>query len=161
MWVVSHKADKDGVRLLRNHYSRRNPDSPQFMPPGETLVLVTECRQAVFGWWRPDPRGGMKMMSGYDGWVCSVFHNESSIMSSELILAAEAVLHERSASGLTRGPCGPDGLLTYVERRKVQSPNPGYCFKRAGWEKVGTCKKKTKDLLAKPFSSAGVLPSGS
>lgn len=151
-WTVSHKFDRDGVRLLRTHYSRRKPDSPQFMPPGETLVLVTPCKQAVWGWWRPDPRSGMRMMSGYDGWVCSVFHNDSEQRSSDLILAAESVLAQRTALGLTRGPCGPDGLLTYVWRSKVRSSNPGYCYKAAAWVKIGTCKRKTKDLLQKPFA---------
>lgn len=53
-WIVpqSGKFDPGGARLADGHYSRRTVGSPQFMPLGQTLVLVTEARDAVFGWWR-------------------------------------------------------------------------------------------------------------
>jgi len=52
--------------------------------------------------------------------------------------------------------CGPDGLLTYVWKKKIQSPNPGYCFQRAGWAKTGWSADQQKRLLQKPFSQVGV-----
>lgn len=155
-WELTHKFDKDGVRLLRTHYSRRKPDSPQFMPPGETIVLVTPCRRAVWGWWRPDPRSGLKSRNGKDGWTCSVFHNEGAGLSSVLILAAETYLADLDRVGGTKGPCGPDGMLTYVWRAKVQSANPGYCYKCAGWKKIGVSADGKKDLWHKPLVLAGV-----
>lgn len=53
-WTLSHKYDREGAKLADGHYSRRKVGSPQFMPPGETVVLVAPG--AVFGWWRPHPR---------------------------------------------------------------------------------------------------------
>ncbi len=155
---TSGKYDRVGVRLVRGHYSRRKPDSPQFMPPGETVVLVTKDRSAVWGWWRPHPRSGIKAMNGMDGWTCSVFANHGGLLSSDLVLDAERALAILTERGSTAAPCGPSGMLTYVWRSKVRSPNPGYCYKVAGWAKRGTCARGSKDLLHKPFNLAGIAP---
>ena len=157
-YAEAGKYDVDGVRLVRGHYSRRKPDSPQFMPPGETVVLVSIDKTAVWGWWRPHPDSGLVAMNGRDGWTCSVFANHGGPLSSELVLDAERALAALEHDGLTAGPCGPDGMMTYVWRAKVKSPNPGYCYKVAGWVKIGTCARGTKDLLAKPLSVAGIKP---
>ena len=132
-WVVVSKFTTAGARLADDHYSRRTIGSPQFMPPGQTLVLVTPDELAVFGWWRPDPSSGIVAMNGLDGWTCTIFRNTGPALSSGLVLAAEIEL-------AARYDCGPDGMLTYVLDRKVASPNPGYCFKRAGWNQCGTTK---------------------
>ncbi len=153
---ASGKYDPVGVQLVRSHYSRRKPDSPQFMPPGETIVLVASDRSAVWGWWRPHPRSGIRAMNGLDGWTCSVFANHGDTLSSLLVLDAERALALLTDRGATAGPCGPSGMLTYVWRSKVKSQNPGYCYKVAGWAKVGTCARGSKDLLQKPYSLAGV-----
>jgi hypothetical protein len=44
---------------------------------------------------------------------------------------------------------GPDGMLTYVDGRKIASANPGYCFKCAGWLAIGTDARGKKILLQK------------
>lgn len=155
---LSGKYDRDGVRLVAEHYSRRKPKSPQFMPPGETIVLISKGKDAAWGWWRPHPRSGIKAMNGKDGWTCSVFANHGAVLSSELIIDAELALKALDGDGLTAAPCGPDGMLSYVWRARVKSPNPGYCYKVAGWKKIGTCARGTKDLLWKPFEKAGEWP---
>jgi hypothetical protein len=154
-WVVSHKADRDGALLADGHYSRRTPGSPQFMPPGETLVLVTAQRDAVWGWWRPHPRSGIAAMNGLDGWTCSIFRNTGPLLSSALVLEAERELLEADRRGDLAGPCGQDGLLTYVWPRKIASTNPGYCFQVVGWLR-GSWTKKGKRLLRKPYRLAGI-----
>lgn len=151
-WRIGFKADPEGVDLADRHYSRRSVGSPQFMPPGQTLVLIAD--RAVFGWWRPDPDSGIEMMNGYDGWTCSIFRNESSVLSSRLILEAERALVAQGYG------CGPDGLLTYVWDRKVRSSNPGCCFKHAGWRVIGRSSDNQKTLLHKPFDRAGLATDG-
>lgn len=161
LWLVTHKQDKDCARLADGHYSRRTIGSPQFMPPGETLVLVTPERDAVFGWWRPHPRSGIVAMNGLDGWTCSIFRNTGSSLSSKLVLAAEAELVRAEREGITAAPCGPSGMLTYVWPRKILSSNPGWCFQVAGWSRAGWGKKRgahAKRLLTKPFALAGIAP---
>lgn len=150
-WLVVPKFTPVGARLADGHYSRRKVGSPQFMPPGETIVLVTDDESAVFGWWRPNIAGSHVAMNGLDGWTCSIFRNTGAHLSSDLILEAERAL---VASG--RG-CGPDGLLTYVWDAKVRSSNPGYCFLMAGWTRAARRSADgRKSLLRKPFALAGL-----
>ena len=138
-WQQVTKFDKRACALADRHYSRRKIGSPQFMPPGETVVLLAD--NAVFGWWRPAPSSGIVAMNGLDGWTCTIFRNESLIRSSDLIIDAEAALDGRTI--------GPDGLITYVYDAKVRSGNPGYCFKIAGYRITGRSKDNKKTLLQK------------
>lgn len=145
-WSRVTKFDKRACALADRHYSRRKIGSPQFMPPGQTIVLLTPCARAVFGWWRPDPSSGIQQMNKLDGWTCTIFRNEGAGLSSELVLEAEKAI---AAFGYE---CGPDGLLTYVWDKKIESTNPGYCFKKAGWTAVGRSADKKKTLLQKAFA---------
>jgi hypothetical protein len=149
-WRITTKFDLDAAALADRHYSRRKIGSPQFMPPGETVCLVSDDNLAVFGWWRPHPRSGIRAMNGLDGWTCTIFRNEGAALSSRLILEAEEILAD---SG--RG-CGPDGLLTYVWSAKIRSTNPGFCFLAAGWQRRGFSADGKKRLLSKPFERAGL-----
>ena len=157
-WRISHKYDPIGAKLADGHYSRRTVGAPQFMPPGETFVLVAP--NAVFGWWRPHPASGLVSMSGLDGWTCSIFRyvrGEARVVASALILEAESLLAAH------RGPPGPSGLLTYVWDAKVKSGNPGFCFKCAGWCVHPTRPRSAdgrKTLLWKPWDLAGRLAEG-
>lgn len=138
-WERVTKFDVRAVALADRHYSRRKPGSPQFMPPGQTIVLLGP--QAVWGWWRPAPSSGIKSMNGLDGWTCTIFRNEGPIRSSDLILDAELALADVDI--------GPDGMLSYVWDKKIRSSNPGYCFKLAGWKAVGRSADGRKTLLQK------------
>jgi hypothetical protein len=143
-WRVVGKFTPEAAAMADRHYSRRKVGSPQFMPPGETLVLLAE--QALFGWWRPHPDSGITSMNGLDGWTCTIFRNESVIRSSNLILAAEVALRD------VKQQCGPDGMLTYVFDSRIRSVNPGCCFKKAGWRVRGRSADGRKTLLHKPFA---------
>ncbi len=144
-WQRVTKFDPRTAAIADRHYNRRAVGSNQFMPPGQTVILLSSCERAVFGWWRPHPDCGFKAKNNRDGWTCSIFRNEGAGLSSRLILDAEEFLVSLGVS------CGPDGFLTYVWRAKVASPNPGYCFKMAGYNKVGESADHRKDLLQKPW----------
>lgn len=141
-WRVIGKFDPRAARLADGHYSRRKPGSPQFMPPGQTLILMTDDGLAIFGWWRPHPSSGIRAMNNLDGWTCTIFRNTGPHRSSDLILEAEKELKARY-------DIGPDGMLTYVWDQKVASRNPGYCFKVAGWRRIGRSADGKKTLLQK------------
>jgi hypothetical protein len=148
-WRRIPKFDARGARLADRHYSRRKIGSPQFMPPGQTIILLSIDELSVFGWWRPDPASGIRSMNGLDGWTCTIFRREGAGLASEMILDAELAFDEFGYD------CGPDGLITYVADAKVTSPNPGYCFKRAGYQVAGRSADDKKTLLRKPFESRG------
>lgn len=152
LWTRVKKADRRAVALADRHYSRRKVGSPQFMPPGQTIVLLDDAATAVWGWWRPDPSSGIQAMNGLDGWTCTIFRNEGRWLSSCLVLDAEIGLIWQAPD------IGPDGMLTYVWDKKVASSNPGYCFKVAGWEAIGRSKDGKKTLLWKNPLLAGMRP---
>jgi len=144
MWIRTTKFDRTASALADRHYSRRKIGSPQFMPPGQTIVLLSPAGDAVWGWWRPHPDSGIRAMNGLDGWTCTIFRNESRVLSSQLVLAAEDYLREQHVS------IGPDGLITYVWDAKVRpTQKPGWCFRKAGWRETGRSADGRKTLLQK------------
>jgi hypothetical protein len=124
VWQVRGKADPAANALADRHYSRRRPGSGQVGPPGRKLVLVTPCERAV--WLTHWPYGHIAL-DRLDAWRCTIFRNEGAGLSSDLI---------RAAMGLTASLWSVrsrDGWVTWIDRTKVASANPGYCFKKAGW----------------------------
>ena len=153
-WQKVGKFDPRSAAIADEHYSRRTPGSPQFMPPGQTVILWRP--KAIFGWWRPHPDSGIQAMNGLDGWTCTIFRNEGAGLSSLLIVEAEQALVA------TGHGCGPDGLLSYVWVKKVRAKrDPGRCYRRAGWI-VHPTKPWSADgkklLLTKPWAMAGRMP---
>jgi len=68
-------------------------------------------------------------------WVCSAFRNEGEHLSSELILDAVA------ATKHVYGKPPEIGMVTFVNPSKVRRKrDPGRCFLRAGFLRVGTTK---------------------
>jgi len=159
LWLRVNKFNPRCAQLADGHYSRRTVGSPQFMPPGQTIVLLSRDGLSVFGWWRPHPRAGIVPMNGLNGWTCTIFRRTGGAQASDLILEAERILFNEYE-------CGPHGLLTYVWDAKVGSRNPGFCFKQAGWHVAGShnccsgMKPRSADgkktLLHKFFGLAGI-----
>ena len=139
--VRTGKADAECAALADRHYSRRKHGSRQFIPPGETLVLRDSGGTCVFGW----HRALVERADDQEGVCCSIFRNESQRLSSEIILEAEQFAVEK---------WGPIRGFTYVNKRKVRSANPGYCFIAAGWKVIGKSKGGLR-LLEKFLAPAG------
>ena len=139
-WLVTHQYDSRAAHLADRHYSRKKIGSVQFMPPGRQLILMTEKGNALFGvsW----PHLSCVDRSWFpDAWVCTIFRNESALLSSELI---------REAIAVTRWKYGTppeSGMITMVDASKVQCEIPGYCFKRAKFKHVGYTKRAGLHIL--------------
>ena len=128
--------DRECAQLADRHYSRRTIGSPQFAYSGRKLVLRDALGLALFVWIWPELSMRMDGQAGYN---CAMFRNESTRRSSDVILEAEAAAVAK---------WGPGRAFTYVDPRKIASRNPGYCFKCAGWRRIGYAKDG-KHLLAK------------
>jgi hypothetical protein len=121
--------------LADRHYSRQNAGHREFMGNGKTLVLRDQAGLVVFGWiYQPERNDGQK------GYNCSIFRNEGPRLSSEIILEAE---------GIVVAKWGPNRVFTFINTHKVQSRNPGYCFKCAGWKSCGYSKNRGFLILEK------------
>src|SRR6185436_16207717 len=115
-WRLTSKRDLRAAALADRHYSRRTIGSDQFMPPGRTLVFMTEDADVVWGTHWPNAE---LSLDGMDCWRCTIFRNEGPLLSSALILEAM----DRTAETWTERPA--DGWLTFVRIDKVRSVNPG------------------------------------
>lgn len=140
VWTAVRDGDDVARALFDGHYSRshyRDNRHPRlFVGPGEKTVLLTADLSALFVWRR------FHDASGQQGVNCAVFRRlpTCSIQASALILDAE-----RWAARRWPG----QRLYTYVDAHKVQSPNPGYCFKQAGWQFCGITQRHQLHILAK------------
>jgi len=140
---------KDGyppaARLYAKHYSaypykdnrRADPNYQNrhlICGPGEKLVLMTAADDALLAWRK------FKDNSGQVGVNCAIFRNESTHLSSLLITQACAIAWKRWPN---------ERLYTYVNPCAIASPNPGYCFKVAGWRTCGMTKVNKLLILEK------------
>ena len=129
--MLSWRADPLAREIADRHYNRQKVGSPQFVPPGRCVVLLSKDHDAV--WVTSWPYAQYVKHAWPGAWVNSLFRNEGKELSSQLI---------REAVAVTRSIWHPpeNGLITFVDAGKVESSNPGYCYQMAGFEKVGKTK---------------------
>mgnify|MGYP001564061396 CR=1 FL=1 len=132
-WKLSDRADKRALPLADRHYNRQKPGTPQFVPPGRCLVLLThdECAIWVTSW----PFAQYVKHAWPGAWVNSLFRRESGARASDLIVDAVAATcwRWRDIPAL--------GMITFVDADKVRHKrDPGRCYIRAGFKHVGYTK---------------------
>lgn len=138
IWIQVRDGHPEAWALFQRHYSKyhykdgRNPR--RFVGPGERIVLITPNSDALFVWRKFIDASGQK------GINCSIFRNESEILSSHLILEAEK---------FAIGKWPNQRFYTYVNPFKIKSTNAGYCFKKAGWSVCGITKTRKLIVLEK------------
>lgn len=153
LWTMSHRRDADVLPLANRHYNRQTPNSPQFAPPGRVLVLKTRTLDAF--WVTCWQRFSQHAWPG--AWVCTAFRNEGPFLSSDLIRDAVACTRARF-----RGEIPAHGMVTFVNPLKVRHKrDPGRCFLRAGFSRVGVTQKGLLVLqLAPERMPAECFPAG-
>lgn len=125
IWTPSHKFDPRALPLADRHYNRRKIGSPQFVPPGRSLVLLAENRDAL--WISSYPFAEYVRHAWAGAWVNSLFRNESEHLSSELIREAVAVTR-------STWPTPELGMVTFIDTAKTRRKrDPGRCYLRAGF----------------------------
>lgn len=130
MWRLSHRADPRALPLADRHYNRQTIGSPQFVPPGRCIVLLSPAADAL--WVTSWPFAEFTKHRWAGAWVNSLFRRESGPQASDLI---------REAIAITRGlwPTPPElGIITVVDAGQVRHKrDPGRCYLRAGFRPVG------------------------
>ena len=133
IWMLSHRADPRALPIADRHYNRQKPGTPQFVPPGRCVVLLTEDANAL--WVSSWPFAEYVRHEWAGAWVCSCFRNESLQLSSQLIREAIA------ATRCVWGEPPPLGMVTFVDRSKVRRKRDwGRCYLKAGWRRIGETK---------------------
>lgn len=138
-WMEVKDGHPAGRLLYNRHYScyhYKDGRQPKlFAGPGRKIVLLSPLWDALFVWRE------FRSLDNQAGICCAIFRNEGPLLSSELILEAEGFA-KRLWPGATR-------FYTYIDTKAVKSPNPGYCFKKAGWFQAGYTKKRKLLILEK------------
>ena len=135
-WDYTKDGDPFVREIFDRHYSRYHYKDGRkpliFVGPGEKIVLIAKTRDAIFIWRK------FRSMDNQEGINCAVFRNEGNARSSDMILDAMQIAWARWPG---------ERLYTYVNPRKIKSPNPGYCFKKAGWRTCGETKARKLLIL--------------
>lgn len=132
-WLEVADGDPRAAALYARHYSARKSrrrEDRRIAGPGRKMVLLTPDCAALFVWRQ------FRSLDRQEGLSAACFRNEGGLLSSWLIRQAE-VLAQRKWPGETR-------FYTYVNPQRVRSPNPGYCFKMAGYQ---ACGKTVRGLI--------------
>ena len=137
MWLKSSRSDPEALPLADRHYNRQKIGSPQFVPPGRCIVLLSDCKHAL--WVTSWPFAQYVKHAWAGAWVNSLFRSEKAGVASELILQAIA---------LTRTIWTPPelGIITFVSPKHVPPVYRrgiaiyGYCYLKAGFTHVGFTK---------------------
>ena len=138
LWHVSYRADRRALPLADAHYPRQKAGTSQFVPPAQSLVLLTDDARAL--WVSTWPMFAQHEWPG--AWVCNLFRNESGHLSSEMIRQAVAATRAMFGEPTSRG------MVTFVDASKVRHKrDPGRCFLKAGFERVGVTKERGRIVL--------------
>lgn len=131
-WHLSNRADPRAVAVADRHYNRQKVGSPQFVPPGSCLVLLTEEAGAL--WVTSWPKGEYVRHAWPGAWVNSLFRNERR----DLYLSSELIREAVAATCAFYGKPPKQGMITFVDRDEVSPKrDPGRCYLKAGFEVVG------------------------
>ena len=142
-WQRSHRGDRRALPLADRHYNRQKPGSPQFVPPGRCAVLLTPEADAL--WVTSAPFAEYVKHAWAGAWVNSLFRNEGPLLSSELICDALA------ASRFLLGEPPELGIVSFIDPQKTRRKrDPGRCYVRAGFMRVGVTGKGLVVLQMKP-----------
>ena len=141
-WLSVRRNDSRAFALYRRHYSAYKNMKPyravgetNFLGPGECMVLLTSCGQAVFTW----QRNTVPRYDGQTGVCCTIFRNESPILSSDLIREADMLACQRWPG---------ERHFTYVDHTRIRHKrDPGRCFRKAGWTVCGHNKDGRLTIL--------------
>lgn len=125
LWQVTKKTDDSCRQLADRHYSRQTVGAVNFCRPGRNYVLRTLEANSVWVSYYSKYRDDK-----FDAIECTLFRNESSYLSSELILLASLMSFQHF------GESAPKTIITYVKADSVKSSNAGYCYLKAGYRKL-------------------------
>lgn len=129
-WQLSHRADHRALPIADAHYNRQKPGTPQFVPPGRCLVLLTDGALWVTSW----PFAEYVKHAWPGAWVCSCFRRESHCpyLASDLIRQA-------LAATCFRWSVPKLGIVTFIDPDHVKPtmvrgrPVYGWTYRKVGF----------------------------
>ena len=147
VWLPTIKTDPVVVDMyLRHNSAKKNVHSNDYgvrraryengvAGAGESMTLRSVDGRAVWIWLF----NTVERLDKQVGVNCTIFRNEGPWLSSDLVREADDIAWRR-------WPDQPRHF-TYIGDDKIQSVNPGYCFKKAGWNSCGRNKDGRLTIL--------------
>lgn len=125
---VARVSEKPTRLERRECHSRQKVGSPQLVPPGQCIVLLTPQHDAVWvtSWL------AFAQHNWQGAWICTLFCNESPHRASDLI-------HEAVAITCAVWPHPLEQIMiTFVDPGCLRHKRDvGRCYRKAGWRHVG------------------------
>lgn len=137
-WCMSHRADHAARLIADRHYNRQKIGTPQFVPPGRCMVLLSHCAKAF--WVTSWPFAEYVKHEWPGAWMCSAFRSEGAGRASDMIRDAVAATRE------FYGEPPALGMVTFIDRNQVRPtkvhgvPTWGWTWKQAGFRECGETK---------------------
>lgn len=127
-WLSVSDRDARAIAIYSRHYSTKKNGKTRddwlrhgFVGNGPKLVLLSSQEDAIFAWLNAENR-----LDGEMGANCTVFRNEGSVLSSDLVREADDMAWAYWPETKRH--------FTYVDASQVRPKrDPGRCFLRAGW----------------------------
>jgi len=143
-WQLSWRADPLARVIADRHYNRQSVGALDFVPPGRCFVLVIP--DAAF-WVSSWPLAEYVKHEWAGAWMCTAFRNERR----DLYLSSALIRDALAATRFKWGEPPPLGLVTFVDPTQTKRKrDPGRCFLKAGFKRVGTTKGRLPALQVLP-----------
>jgi len=137
LWRESYRFDPAALPLADRHYNRQKPGTPQFVPPGRCMVLLSAGALWVSSW----PFAEYTKHQWAGAWINSLFRKECEGKASEFIRQAVAATRWKWAD------VPPLGMVSFIDPAEVTPrmirgrPTWGHSYFEAGFKHVGYTKK--------------------
>lgn len=138
------------LRGLRDRHYAGGVGGATVGQPGKRIAFVTF--EGTAGWVSHWPKPEFIDHAFGEAFVCTLFRKECAGLASLMIEDAIA----RTEARWGRPPAG--GWLTFVDPDEVESPNPGYCFKQAGFVPAGFTKDRGLLVLRRTVTPHREVP---
>jgi hypothetical protein len=156
-WRLSHRADPRALPIADRHYNRQKIGSPQFVPPGRCIVLLTKDADAL--WVSSWPFAEYVRHDWAGAWVNSCFRREGSgTRASDLIWdAVSATQYFWEPPSFPCRHCGHEvSIVSFIDPAHVRRKRDyGRCYIKAEWRR---CTAKTRGGLIVMHQGASEMP---
>jgi hypothetical protein len=159
-WTLSHRADPRALPIADRHYNRQKVGSPQFVPPGRCIVLLSTETDAL--WVSSWPFAEYVKHDWPGAWVNSCFRREpTAARASDLIWdAVSATNYFWPPPSFPCRHCGHEvSMLSFIDTDHVRRKRDyGRCYIKAGWRR---CTATTKAGLIVVHVGSAHMPAAS
>lgn len=146
IWRIGHRFSPGVAALADRHYSRQTVGARQCLPPGRAIVLL--AGDPPWAVWATLFREFV--LHEWPGTLENPLFRVERAPASPRPRASDMILEALSVTRYLWGAPPMAGIITFVALSRVASEVPGYCYRRAGWRRIGFTRKRGHLVLHLP-----------